>query len=238
MDSIKKYLQEKGSALDNSEFDTDANWQEVKAKLRQKKSRLIVLRWSVAASFLLLATSSVFIMLNQDKQLSTVAQNEDKIKANNKRDSQIILIDSQPQIVNVQPEKNKKTATKITAAPVVTAKNKKPKPLTALDEMNHGFETVINTQLKTIRATAFYAANENYFSVFKKQLTNLDQLEKEAKAELANAGPANADLGKLINIYQLKIQLLKQLQFEIDKMNNRVKKSTGDTLSNKSFVNI
>ena len=40
MDSIKKYLQEKGSALDNSEFDTDANWQEVKAKLRQKKSRL------------------------------------------------------------------------------------------------------------------------------------------------------------------------------------------------------
>lgn len=238
MDDIKKYLREKRNALDNSEFDTDTNWQEVKAKLRQKKSRLIVLRWSVAASFLLLVTSSVFIMLNQDKQLSTVAQNENKIETNNKRDSQIILIDSQPQIVTVQPEKNKKADIKITAAPVVAAKSKKPKPLTALDEMNRGFETVINTQLKTIRATAFYAANENYFSVFKKQLTNLDQLEKEAKAELANAGPANADLDKLINIYQLKIQLLKQLQFEIDKMNNRVKKSTGDTLSNKSFVNI
>jgi hypothetical protein len=239
MDNIKNYIQQKRAELDTDELDVSMEWKKVKQGLHAKKTGVVVFRWSVAASFLVLVVSSIFLMNNR-RQLTVQGETaEKKITKPVAPQVKQYTADTLQQLATAPPvlqnTKSKKTGN--TYAAVV--KLKEEKPLTALDEMSRGFEGVINTQLKTIRATPFYAANENYFAIFKKQLTEIEQMEKQAKAELAKTATENMNLEGLINIYQLKIQLLKQLQFEIDKMNNRAKQANpGIASDKKTFINI
>jgi hypothetical protein len=239
MDNLKEYIQQSKEQLDTDDFEVSAEWIKVKWGLKGSRMKVILFRWSVAASFLILIAGSVFLMTNRKQQAveNIVVKSSDThpVMPNSEAKQQ----DSLQQIAAATPVLKKTERSKTKSELRIATKAKKEKPLTALDEMSRGFEGVINTQLKTIRATPFYAANENYFVIFKRQLSEIDQMEKQAKAELANTATENINFEGLINIYQLKIQLLKQLQSEIDKMNNRAKQADPDiTTGKKTFINI
>ncbi|MNY50243.1 hypothetical protein D3C86_1857360 [compost metagenome] len=68
-----------------------------------------------------------------------------------------------------------------------------------------------------------YAESAEYFADFKIQMKQLEKEEKSIKAEVVKQGLTDDLLNQLINLYQIKLGTLKQLQTEMNKINNRVK---------------
>jgi hypothetical protein len=99
---------------------------------------------------------------------------------------------------------------------------------------------MVSLQLEKVKGTPIYAEDAEYFHVFKKQFHDLTNDEKVLKEETKKHGINDDIITRMINIYQEKIALLKQLQFEINKMNNRIKNSNSDIQKNQSptYINL
>jgi len=119
-----------------------------------------------------------------------------------------------------------------------TATNKN-NAMTALSNMETGFTQIINLQKGKISTTPMYAESASYFDEFKAQINQLEQEEKQIKKEIAKKGLTDQQLDQLINLYQYKLTVLKQLQLEMNKTNNRYKQNRGPVDSTRAyFINI
>jgi hypothetical protein len=119
-----------------------------------------------------------------------------------------------------------------------TATNKN-NAMTALSNMETGFTQIINLQKGKISTTPMYAESASYFDEFKAQINQLEQEEKQIKKEIAKKGLTDQQLDQLINLYQYKLIVLKQLQLEMNKTNNRYKQNRGPVDSTRAyFINI
>jgi hypothetical protein len=80
-----------------------------------------------------------------------------------------------------------------------------------------------------------YAETPEYFKDFKLQLKQIDKDEKGIKSDITHNGMNSELLDQLINLYQQKLSLLKQMQLEMNKTNNRYKQNRAQVDSTKSY---
>lgn len=84
-----------------------------------------------------------------------------------------------------------------------------------------------------------FGESSDYFTDFKIQINQLEKDEKSIKAEIVKRGLSDQLLNQLMNIYQIKLNTLKQLQLEMNKINNRIKQNRAPVDSVKTyFINI
>jgi len=132
---------------------------------------------------------------------------------------------------------------KYLAATIVNKKKREKENTIDPYQLMHSFENnytqLVNLQLNSIRCTPVYAETQGYFSEFKTSLKQMDADEANIRTSIKANGLNEQLLQQLINIYQEKLNVLKSLQQEINKINNRIKQNQlpTDTLTT-HFINI
>ena len=111
--------------------------------------------------------------------------------------------------------------------------------LASLASVESGFTQVINLQRGKISTTPMYAESAAYFNEFKMQIQQIEADERQLKKEISKKGLTANQLDQLIDLYQYKLTVLKQLQLEMNKTNNRFKQNRGPVDSTRAyFINI
>ena len=108
-----------------------------------------------------------------------------------------------------------------------------------LNGIESSFTQVINLQRAKLSTLPMYAETPEYFNDFKVQIRQMEKDEKTIKTDIAKRGLSGELLDQLINLYQQKLNILKQLQIEMNKTNNRFKQNRGPVDSTRTyFLNI
>ncbi|MEN9600318.1 MAG: hypothetical protein RL596_2642, partial [Bacteroidota bacterium] len=105
--------------------------------------------------------------------------------------------------------------------------SRNPNPVSSIQTLEANFTQVINLQKARISTMPMYAESAAYFSDFKVQLKQMDKDEVQIKMDISRKGMNDELLDQLINLYQQKLNILKQLQLEMNKTNNRYKQNRG-----------
>ena len=233
MDEFKKYLKNHRDNLDIDEPGQQL-WENIRQKTEPAKKAigfLIITKWAVAACILLLAgigikqfiekkTDNTSLQVRSEKGISTPAQK-----------TMPIANSQQPIAINVS--KNKPTTNN--QQPIAS----KPEARSFLHEIETSFTQVIDLQRSRISHTPMYTETPDYFKDFTIEIRQIEKDEKVIKSDIAKRGMTDELLDQLINLYQPKLNTLKQLQIEMNKTNNRYKQSRGPVDSVKTyFLNI
>lgn len=236
MDEFKKYLQQNRSSLDVEE-PSPAIWNRIERQQPAKKTTVIVMvtRWVAAACVLTLAGIGVWSLMkdpstpelsNQTAQVKPVEEPTTTIPETE------VVTTNKELAVSVKKENKKPTIPVVKAVP-------ERQDLIAMNNIENSFRQVINLQRDKVSTTPMFAESAEYFSDFKVQIKQLEKDEKSIKAEIIKRGMTDQLLNQLINIYQIKLNTLKQLQIEMNKINNRIKQNRAPVDSIKTyFINI
>jgi len=92
-----------------------------------------------------------------------------------------------------------------------------------IEAIDKSYSSLIDYQLRKLRATPLYAENGHYFSFYTEQFKQMDRDEQQVRNDIKTYGLTGEFLEQLINVYQQKLNVLKNLQTEINKMNNKVR---------------
>lgn len=238
MDELKKYLQQNRASLDVDE-PSPMLWERIQVEQPVKRTSVIMMatRWVAAACVLVLAGIGTWSLLNKNDQpiQQPIAEVTQQPTSTNEPSAEETL----------KPEK---TTEPILAksADKVDKKSTQPKTtiaqradLVALNNVENSFKQVINLQRNRVGSIPMFAETADYFADFKIQIRQLEQDEKKIKADIVKRGLTDELLNQIINIYQIKLSTLKQLQIEMNKINNRYKQNRGPVDSVKTyFINI
>ncbi len=229
MDELKKYIQQHKEAMDLEE-PRPAVWNAVKDELDAKNATQkpglvkIFTRWAVAASVLFLAGLGVHFLLKDPLAEKTVLVNAPKQ-----------MEPSTKQVPVTELKKEEKSAKQTIAranpkieiqeinqthSPYISMEEKK-----ILSELESSFTQVINLQKDKLSTMPMYAESPDYFKDFKAQIRQLEKDEKTLKSDIIKHGLSDVLLDQLINLYHQKLSVLKQLQIEMNKTNNRYKQN-------------
>lgn len=268
MDEFKKYLVENQKQF-NTDEPSPLVWDKVNQRVKAQTEKHFatakvfsirkLVQWSAAACILGLAGTGVWYLFNENnvaKPLQEqVVTNEEKSNSapNNSSNANInttsngqstkALVATEsiaPSASATQPMLSKSTQSVQSrkagsASPVNSSNN----AMTALANMETGFTQIINLQKGKISTTPMYAESASYFNEFKSQINQIEQEEKQIKKEISKKGLTDQQLDQLINLYQYKLTVLKQLQLEMNKTNNRYKQNRGPVDSTRAyFINI
>ncbi len=224
----------------------DAVWEAIQQKTKVKKQQAITIKMVVrylAAACILAAIVFGFKWMIRNENLvnsNKIAANIPVIKKNDTgfiasnipaiktKDTIVEQTHEQP-IVLVNNNKKKKTTLLKPINPIIEQQNQ------AIKHLENGYAQMVNLQLNRIRNTPVFAEGPSYFNSFKTQLQQMDKDEADIKHFIKTNGLTNELLEQLINVAQQKLNLLKTLQTEINKMNNQVKQSQSPADSTKSF---
>jgi cytoskeletal protein RodZ len=245
MDDLKKYIQQHKASLDFDEPGPDL-WNAIREQTAVPKKRGILIsytRLAVAACVLVLAGIGTWYLLTDNHQkkaeLAAKTANKPAVKEN-----------SNPV---TSPTNNKEPETETTSESLaqtnqpinqstnqpINPSTKKPKPnpaaLALLQNVETSFTQVINLQRDRVSSMPMYAESPEYFNDFTLQIRQMEKDEKLIKSDIAKRGMTDVLLGQLINVYQQKLGLLKQLQIEMNKTNNRYKQNRGPVDSTKTY---
>jgi hypothetical protein len=109
----------------------------------------------------------------------------------------------------------------------------------ALNQIENTFTQIINLQKAKVNTTPLNAENPSYFNDFTIEMKRMERDEQTIKKDISKTGLTDELLDQLLNVYQQKLSMLKQLQNEINKTNNRFKQNRGPEESTKTyFLNI
>ena len=225
MDQFKKHLREHRDDLDIEKPPSFDTWP-VQSPVTQVSRPFV--KWLAAA----LVVSIVSIMLFWMNQPST--QQSPKQTNIIERDTfrQITESTTRPDSLIADEMKPHDTSTadgpglrrKI---PAVTNNSKIPRKRkeapTSFESLETNYATIINYQLRRLERTPIYAESADYFHVFKKQWYDLQKDEEQLKTDIQAYGLNDMIVDQVIQLYQNKISVLKQLQKEINKMNLRTR---------------
>ncbi len=266
MDRLKKHLQDHLPEMDVDLPQKDL-WPGIQQRIEpaQAKGMLLpmqMMRWVAAASVLAVVAIAALLVTQKKEGEAFVKNNFQpaslvKIQKENKQ------AEPNASIAIVQPKKQtKKKANNRLTWPIaknnlqdVTAKAPKQKTkIAAVDstqkirnnfvhtewnKVTTDFETILVAQKQRINRTPLLVEDPSYFDSFKQALQQLENDEKKLKKEMANGTEMNDQmLDQLIQINQQKLNLLKQLQAEINRMNERNKLKPKTENDKTSFVNI
>lgn len=247
MDELKKYLQQHADELDLDEPRPQV-WQQIRSGVGVKKSAnvvMLVTRWVAAACVLALAGIGGWSLLH-DKPAP--AESGKQLVTRQKTDAAPVQMPQRDTIVADVPQSDvtafaatRKTPLKEKINPRVRS-NQDPvltQQKRGLNDLENSFTQVINLQRARVEATPMYAETPEYFSDFKIQLKQMEKDEKQIKQDIGRRGISNELLDQLINLYQQKLNILKQLQLEMNKTNNRFKQNRGPVDTTRTyFLNI
>ena len=243
MDELKKYLQSNTGKLDLDE-PGEALWEQIRGELPvAKKTPVIMLatRWAAAACILVLAGIGTWTVLKNDPATvqpgNTVAKTTTQQQPVTPQPENPITV-NQPDKSLAKAEKNLNRAKSIVPE-TKPASNNNAAALQMLNEVETSFTQVINLQRARVSTIPMYAETPAYFNDFKVQIKQMERDEKQIKTDISKRGLNDELLDQLINLYQQKLNTLKQLQIEMNKTNNRFKQSRGpvDT-THTYFLNI
>jgi hypothetical protein len=240
MDELKKYLQQHREQLDTDE-PSPAIWGRIEEAQAPpaKPVRSLVVRittWAVAACLLALAGIGVrSLMLTREQPLPpTLAATTTKVPP-------VVVTDTKPLNSDVQVEQ---PTQEVAAVVPIIKKNtpaKAPVSMLAaadrrmLNEIDNSFTQVINLQRGKVSSTPMYAESAEYFRDFTVEMKDLEKEEKKVKARIVQYGLSDNLLEQLINLYQQKLNTLKSLQLEMNKLNNRYKQVRNPVDSVKTY---
>jgi hypothetical protein len=88
-------------------------------------------------------------------------------------------------------------------------------------QIQSGYGSLIASQVKQIQSMPVYGEAALYFESFVVDFKKLDQQEKQLRKTVMQEGLQENSLDELALIYQQKLTILKMLQREIDKADNR-----------------
>lgn len=256
MDEFKQYLHQHQAQLDTDEPSASV-WENVQARVQLQtdqrmadsnaaapnkaaaKASVIMMRrmvqWSVAACVIVLAGIGVWALMNN--QVAQTPQQEQVVINDSTpiTPSQPVVV---PLIESVKPSVQTafvKTPNTKKSLRINNTKDQRQTALAALNQMENGFTQVINLQRGKISTTPMYAESASYFDEFKVQLAQLEEEEKQIKKDIQKKGLTDQQLDQLINLYQYKLTVLKQLQLEMNKTNNRFKQNRGPVDSTRAY---
>lgn len=249
MDEFKKYIQNNREELDIDEPRTQV-WQNISRETQgvQKPSVvMMVTRWAVAACVIALAGVGVWSVLHTS---SGPASAEVASRTESKPAVTPVIKDSQTTAKDPATAETTLPAD-LTAAVTpeikTTPAQHKPKTVTgpaeqtnkeamaALESVENSFTQVINLQRDRVSSMPMYAESPEYFRDFKVQIRQMEKDEKVIKSDIAKRGMNDELLDQLINLYQQKLNTLKQLQIEMNKTNNRYKQNHGTVEPAKTY---
>jgi hypothetical protein len=217
-------------------------------------------KWAVAACIILLAGIAVYMFnsdgLDKSKDIATTnaaGVPNPSSEAKKPIGNEDAIEEEQPAETLAQLPARKGPVSKVKSYNTVTTSNSpkesiaKKAPaqsadpmLRAFNDMDKSYATMVSLQLEKVKGTPIYAEDAGYFHVFKKEFQDLTNDEKMLKEETKKHGINDDIINRMINIYQEKISLLKQLQFEINKMNNRLKNTSPEVQKKQSptYINL
>ena len=236
MDEFKKYLQEHKSEMDMDTPSANLLQRIQTQTVPKKKGKLfpILLRITAAACILVLLTLGIKWMISEKQTKTDTATTPPAPKTpgavKNIPDigtlKNIIIDDSNNTLAALIPQKNK-TGKKLSV------------PYQLMQSFENNYTQLVKLQLKNIRSTPVYGETQDFFSGFKQTLQQIDADEAAIKYNIKTNGLDDILLEQLINVYQEKITVLKNLQQEINKINNKVKDNQQPTDTLRShFINI
>lgn len=238
MDQFKQYLKDNREALDADEPRQHV-WAGIEENLPRPVSKISVLRiatWAAAACVVVLAGVGISRFARNEIRdtssgLREIASN---VKPETSRNAQ--LIEGPKPVTSRHPElaegpkpisQNPYPKTRNSKPLSPTPYTSKPQTLNPIANLEANFTQVINLQRARISTMPMYAESAAYFNDFKVQLKQMDQDEQVIKKDISRKGMSDEALDQLINLYQQKLNILKQLQLEMNKTNNRYKQNRG-----------
>ncbi len=222
MDELKKYLHDKHDELD---FDVPSGnvLKRIQASTVKKKKAgvfTIVMRTAAAACV-------AGLIFWGGKQLFTT---ETK-----KTGTDIVNTAVQPAkteiAVNTIKEDTIKPAEAITTSIIkkkvssTVIQKQPPNEQQLLQSFENNYNKLVSLQMNAIRQTPVYTTSADYFNDFKTALNRTTVDETSIKNKIKTDGLNEELLEQLIKIYQNRINLLKALQHEIIRVNNKVKEN-------------
>lgn len=180
-----------------------------------------VIRYAVAACVIALAGAGLWLVIKNNKAPSDTAKHN---SGTIKRDSGKEKIENTPRTEEKTPEKD--LARNTAKQKPVRHPARSQKPAETPDEIaiiDKSYSKLIDYELRKLRTTPLYAENGSYFSFYVEQFKQMDQDEQTVRNDIKTYGLTNEFLEQLINVYQQKLNVLKNLQAEINKMNNKVR---------------
>lgn len=231
MDELKKYLQNHRDQL-GDDAPSPKVWTGISESLESAAIPVfrIGYRWAAAAILLLIAGAGLWYW-NQPTQPTKEVVKEMK---------QPVL----PTVVPSLVDTIERTITAALTKPAAKAKNMQrgfpaATPITTIHTVSElsnndlvkmaslesSFTQVINLQKARISTTPLYAESPSYFKDFKLQMQQMEKDEKQIKVFISKNGMTDELLDQLINVYQQKLTMLKQLQNEMQKLNTRYKQN-------------
>lgn len=235
MDELKKYFQQHTEKLDIDE-PGEAVWNKIKkgAGKDLAKPKVIRMFGRIAAAAAVLAIFFIAIKtFNSGKVENEIAE-----PAITKLNTSKPLEDT----IAVKTEattETEKLAVATIFKPVLKKKSVKEKQYELMNSFQENYTQLVNYQLSNIRSTPVYAESPDYFNDFKVRLKQMDADELALRKNIALHGINNILLEQFINIYQQKLDVLKSLQKEINKMNGKIKADVNNAdTANKFYLNI
>ena len=238
MDELKKYLQNHAEELNLDEPDEQV-WHNIQQQTPVvKKTRVVVMitRLAAAACILVLAGIGVWHVINNKKD------GQAQVAAVTPGKKTVTHAVAQPELTipeKTQPDILAETTTHTKQKPVTHNPRQQPVynegALDALHGVESSFTQVINLQRQRISSMPMYAESPEYFSDFKIQIRQMERDEKVIKSDIAKRGMNDELLDQLINLYQQKLNTLKQLQTEMNKTNNHYKQNRGPVDLTKTY---
>jgi hypothetical protein len=236
MDEFKKYLQQHKDELD---VDTPSAGllQRIQTQTAAKKKATIypmLLRISAAACVLVVIGFGIKWMLSEEKNKTEIVT------------APSTPVQKTPEVLRAAIDtgiNKNNTEEKNNTAVLSTEKNKVSKkisePYQLMQSFEYNYTQLVKLQLKNIRQTPVYGETPDYFNDFKQTLKQIDTDEAIIKKNISTNGLSDVLLEQLINVYQEKINVLKNLQQEMNKINNKVKENQLPTDTLKShYINI
>ncbi len=253
MDRFKTYLRENAHELD-TDLPRDQVWKKMEASLIPAASKPVIplhyRRWLAAACIAALLGLLLWWVVPVQKNNAIAGKQQQEAPAVKTETAQ-----DKPEASPATPEKdavakntgqneNSSTGSSVRnggvpSVPSPQENREKATEASMLHNLESSFIQIISLQLDKVRSTPLYTERSDYFSDFKKQFYQLDEDEQSLKKSIQHNGLSDDRMQALINIYQQKINVLKQLQNEINKTNKYYRKNQQpDNAAAPDFMNI
>ncbi|MBS1512199.1 MAG: hypothetical protein JST86_15225 [Bacteroidetes bacterium] len=222
MDELKKYLQQHRQKMEEDTPSAKVLQQVLQQSKQVKKTGTLRLLYRVAAAACIAAAGLFWWMGNHQESASAVRP----VAA-----VPSFQVPAQKPFVAIKPG----TSESIAATPNITVKQSATfaaETEQLVQSFSHNYNELVNLQLQHIRNTPVYTETADYFTDFKSALQQSALNEQSIRFSIRDHGLNDQLLQQLIAVYQQKINLLKDLQREINKINSKAKefKQPGDSL--------
>jgi hypothetical protein len=233
MDEFKKYLKQREPDM-NVDEPGDEVWQRVQSKMAKRRLP-VFMKYAVAACLLVIAGAAIFF-LARNKMATDIApelvKNTDTLK-------QLPLVRDPDTVTIVKTAPSEPTPEQDKTAVLTKTKKRNEKKSDAEKDqialIGNSYNTLISYQMERLRRTPVYAERPAYFTEFASQLKTMDRDEVNIRKDIKLYGLNDQLLEQLINVYQQKLNVLKSLRTEINKMNNSVKKNDHPLMKQKPY---